>query len=177
MPIHLVTCIVVQIVHATLLRFAYTARINKQSRTIVQTYYTVVPTFILYCSHQFSAVVFLLVLHHSFVISNYMETFGGCHLPPMAYSTSSTRCPLHRCLASANIHEVTTPYLEIQISIVRSHRSFTYPPPSVQYRLKQSFSALLIQRIHDSDSSSLRCPDIVHPFWLILCPLCLYYKI
>lgn len=130
MPIILVHRIVVRVVHATLLRFAYTARINKQSRTIVQTYYTVVPTFILYCSHQFSAVVFVLVLHLSFVISNYMETFGGCHLPPVAYSTSSTRCPLHRCLASTNIHEVTTQYLEIQISIVRSPRSFTYPLPS-----------------------------------------------
>lgn len=130
MPIHIVHRIVVQIVHATLLRFAYTARINKQSRTIVQTYYTVVPTFILYCSRSFSAVVFVLVLHLSFVISNYVETFGGCHLPPVAYSTSSTRCPLHRCLASTNIHVVTAQSLVIQIPIVRSLRSFTYPPPS-----------------------------------------------
>ena len=73
---------------------------------------------------------FVLVLHLSFVISNYVETFGGCHLPPVAYSTSSTRCPLHRCLASTNIHEVTTQYLEIQIPIARSPRSFAYPIPS-----------------------------------------------
>ena len=124
MPIHLVHRIVVQIVHATLLRFAYTARINKQSRTIVQTILYSVPTFILYCSRSFSAVVFVLVLHLSFVISNYMETFGGCHLPPVAYSVSSTRCPLHRCLASTNIHKVTAPSLEIQIPIARSPRLF-----------------------------------------------------
>ena len=127
------SCIVVQVVHATLLRFAYTARINKQSRTIVQTYYTVVPTFILYCSHPFSAVVFVLVLHLSFVISNYMETFGGCHLPPVAYSVSSTRCPLHRCLASTNIPRSNYTIFgntNSHRSFASFVRSFTYPPPS-----------------------------------------------
>ena len=176
MPIHLVTCIVVRVVHATSLRFAYTARINKQSSTIVQTYYTVVPTFILYCSRSFSAVVFVLVLHLSFVISNYIETFGGYHLPPVAYSTSSTRCPLHRCLASANITQSNYTIF----GNTNFHRSFTsfvhISHTIVQDRLKQSFSALFIQRLHDTTSSAESGSGTIHPFKPILCPLCVLYK-
>lgn len=125
------SCIVVQIVHANLLRFAYTARINKQSRTIVQTYYTVVPTFILYCSRSFSAVVFRTSCF-SLVIGNCTVVFGCLHFTHLCFSLLTK--PLQTISVGIShlqtLHEVTTPSLEIQISIVRSPRSFTYPLPS-----------------------------------------------
>lgn len=104
----------------------------------VQTTSKAFPFCYLYYSY-FSAVVFVLVLHLSFVISNYMETFGGYHLPPVAYSTSSTRCPLHRCLASTNITRSNYTIFG-NTNFHRSFTSFVHMSPTiVQHRLKQGF--------------------------------------
>ena len=163
MPIILVHRIVVQIVHATLLRFAYTARINKQSRTIVQTYYTVVPTFILYCSRSFSAVVFRTSCF-SLVIGNCTVVFGCLHFTHLCFSLLAK--PLQTISVGIShpqtLHEVTTQYLEIQISIVRSLRLFVRSHvPHLPYNI---------------DWSKVFYMGTSYPFGLILCPLCVLYK-